>query len=211
MRSSRRGLRILRWALWALVALAAAVAWKGQEAAPTDAHYTGTDLGGEPAPPFTLANQDGRPVSLADYRGRTVLLTFLDGHCKDVCPATLRTMADVQARLGREAGRLAVVAISVDPWLDPVGKPAFIAQEPGIVAPRQWDFLTGTLSQLKPVWAGFHVSVIEEEVGTFGANGAHDSGFFLLDARGRQVRYIQSDADLDVIVAQVRRVIGRGG
>ncbi|MBX5476841.1 MAG: SCO family protein [Clostridia bacterium] len=207
-RGPRRALVRLRWALWALVILAFLAGTRGR--AQLDA-YAGTSLGGSPAPSFRLTDQHGRSVSLADYRGRVVLLTFLDGHCKDVCPTTLRVMGDIQRRLGADAARLALVAISVDPWLDRVGEPAAIAQEDPAHAPRQWDFLTGTLEQLRPVWSAYHVTVVEQLVGTYGANGEHDTGFFLIDAQGRQRLYIQSDADEGVIVRQVRRLIEESG
>ena len=55
------------------------------------------------APAFTLDDQFGKRVSLADYRGKAVLLTFLYVECPDVCPlitAALRT-DDRQARTRR--------------------------------------------------------------------------------------------------------------
>lgn len=201
-------LRSARRALWILVALVALLVW--HDPAGADTAYRGTSLGGGPAPEFRLTNQDGRMTALSDYRGRTVLLTFLDGHCKDVCPATLQTMAEVQERLGSQAGRVAMVAISVDPWLDEIGRPAFIASQPGARTPRVWDFLTGTLEDLSPIWDAYHVSVVEEEIGKFGVNGEHDTGFFLIDGQGREQLYIQSDAPISVITAVVRQVADGG-
>lgn len=207
--SASRALGWLRRAAWAALAAFALLTWQG--GAGGAYAYEGTDLGGVPAPDFALTNQEGERVTLADYRGRAVLLTFLDGHCKDVCPETLRTMAELEARLGRDAARVAFVAVSVDPWLDAVGRPAFIASQPGNVAPRAWDFLTGTEAELKPVWDAYHVAVVEELVGRYGVNGEHDTGFFLIDPAGRERLYIQSDADPGTILRQIRRVAELGG
>src|SRR5690625_622198 len=63
------------------------------------AEYEGSDLGGEPAPTFTLTSQTGAPVSLSDYRGRAVVLSFLDGHCDDICPYMLEIMAETEDAL----------------------------------------------------------------------------------------------------------------
>src|SRR6202171_5037044 len=39
-----------------------------------------------PAPDFTLSDQDGKPVSVSALRGRVLAITFLDSHCKQLCP-----------------------------------------------------------------------------------------------------------------------------
>lgn len=200
---------MLPWSILAIaVVLAGALA--AHEFLPSHDSYQGTSLGATPAPTFRLVNQQGRRRTLSDYRGRAVLLTFMDGHCKSLCPTTLKTMANIQKRLGRNASRLAIVAISADPWLDAVGKPAAIATEPGSVAPRQWDFLTGSLERLKPIWNAYHVGVEEQKVGKFSANGGHDTGFFLIDDQGEERLYIESGAPLGVLMRQVRKVIQEG-
>ena len=46
----------------------------------------GSDLGNVPAPDFRLTDQFGQPVSLSQFRGHPVIVTFLYTHCPDVCP-----------------------------------------------------------------------------------------------------------------------------
>src|SRR3989442_4049324 len=58
-----------------------------------------------PAPPFTLVDPTGRSVSLADYAGRVVLLSFVYTTCRSACPLVTQRMAVLQRRL-REAGRV---------------------------------------------------------------------------------------------------------
>src|SRR5207245_10584906 len=71
-----------------------------------------------PAPPFTLVDPTGRSVSLADYTGRVVLLSFVYTTCRSACPLVTQRMAVLQRRL-REAGlvgsRVGFVSITVDP------------------------------------------------------------------------------------------------
>jgi cytochrome oxidase Cu insertion factor (SCO1/SenC/PrrC family) len=50
------------------------------------------EAGERRAPPFSLRDQDGIPVSLAVQRGRPVLLTFLDFRCHDQCPLAGREL-----------------------------------------------------------------------------------------------------------------------
>ena len=67
---------------------------------------------------FTLASADG-PVSLSDFRGRTVVLFFGYTHCPDVCPLTLARLARAMEVLGEEAAEeVQVVMVSVDPERD---------------------------------------------------------------------------------------------
>ena len=56
--------------------------------------------GAKRAPDFRLRDQAGRTMTLGSQRGRVVLLTFLDSHCKTECPIQGRLLADVQRRLG---------------------------------------------------------------------------------------------------------------
>src|SRR5215472_8407944 len=48
------------------------------------------------APGFTLTDQAGKKISLAGFRGRTVVLTFMDSHCTDVCPIVSREFIDAR-------------------------------------------------------------------------------------------------------------------
>ena len=80
----------------------------------------GTDLGGVPAPAFRLTDQFGKPVSLAQFRGKPVVLTFLYTHCPDVCPLIAEQLHSVMLDLGQEAQHVGVLAISVEPTRDTI-------------------------------------------------------------------------------------------
>ncbi len=55
------------------------------------------------APGFTLRDPDGRPVSLADLRGKTVVLNFLYARCRDSCPLHSALIANVQSLVAEAA------------------------------------------------------------------------------------------------------------
>lgn len=67
---------------------------------------------------FRLLDPDGRQRSLADFRGRAVMIFFGFTQCPDVCPTALIRAAEVKQRLGAEADRLQVVFITLDPERD---------------------------------------------------------------------------------------------
>src|SRR2546426_5009810 len=75
----------------------------------------GTALGGTPAPDFRLTDQFGKPISLSQFKGKPVVLTFLYTHCPDVCPLTAEKLHTVMQSLSSDASRVAVLAVSIDP------------------------------------------------------------------------------------------------
>ena len=70
---------------------------------------------GEPAPDFTLRDQDGKKVSLADYRGRKVLLVFYPQDFSPVCSDQLSVYQEVKPQIAEKG--VEMVGISIDhPW-----------------------------------------------------------------------------------------------
>ncbi len=63
---------------------------------------------------FHLTDDHGHPRSLADFRGKAVMLYFGYTHCPDLCPTTLGNMARVRARLGPDASRVQGLFVTVD-------------------------------------------------------------------------------------------------
>lgn len=140
------------------------------------------------APNFTLKDQFGKPISMADYRGKAVLLTFLYVDCPDVCPlisAALRTTID---KLGAGSKQVQVVAISVDPVGDtPKAVRAYLSSR-GVL--HRFEYLVGTKAQLAPVWAKYHIAAardakLKREVG-------HTGIVIGIDAGGKERTYYPS-------------------
>lgn len=75
---------------------------------------TGGDMGGE----LRLTGHDGKPHSIADFRGKVVVVSFGFTHCPDVCPTTLSDLATAVKQLGADASRVQVLFVTVDPQRD---------------------------------------------------------------------------------------------
>ena len=75
---------------------------------------TGADFGRE----LALTGHDGKPRTLADFRGKLVVLFFGYTYCPDVCPTTLADMAAIMKALGKDAERVQVLFVTVDPERD---------------------------------------------------------------------------------------------
>jgi len=75
---------------------------------------TGAPFGGD----FKLADAAGRERTLAEFRGKVVVLVFGYTQCPDVCPTTLADFAGALKRLGPEASRVQLLFVTVDPQRD---------------------------------------------------------------------------------------------
>lgn len=67
---------------------------------------------------FALNDQDGKQRTLADFKGKAVVVFFGYTHCPDVCPTTLAEMAAAMKELGPDADRVQVIFITLDPERD---------------------------------------------------------------------------------------------
>jgi protein SCO1/2 len=82
-------------------------------------HYQG--VGGSASAiggPFRLTDQNGKTITEQDFQGRPFLVFFGYTHCPDVCPTTLYEMSEVLHALGKDAGRINALFITVDPDRD---------------------------------------------------------------------------------------------
>lgn len=88
--------------------------------------FQGTDITGAAwGRDFRLTDHTGKTRTLADFRGKVVVLFFGYTHCPDVCPTTLGEMAQVMKQLGPDAQRVQVLFVTLDPARD---TPALLAQ-----------------------------------------------------------------------------------
>ena len=150
----------------------------------------GTDLGGVPAPNFRLTDQFGRPVSLAQFKGKPVVLTFLYTHCPDQCPLTAEKLHAVMLSLGSDAQRVAVVAVSTDPRRDTTAAALNFSQVHRMQ--NYWHYLLGTESELSPVWSSYAVYAAPTPTST-GGSVAHTTAVYVIDKQGRERVFFGSD------------------
>jgi protein SCO1/2 len=108
-----------------------------------------------PAPATVLTDSLGHRVDLAGYRGRAVLVTFLYSRCPDVCPLIAARLQAVRARLGAAAGRLQLVAISVDPRGDTRRAANDFLRLHDLRG--QMEYLLGSAAELGRVWKAWNV------------------------------------------------------
>jgi len=133
------------------------------------------------APEFSLAGSDGTALTLARYRGKTVLLSFGYTSCTAVCPVTLATLARARKLLGADAAQVQVVYITVDPQRDnPQRMRKFLATfDPTFIGG------SGSDKELAAVRTQYGVSATRINLPDGDYSYSHSSFTYLIDRDGR--------------------------
>lgn len=181
-----------------IAALVVAAGWIGW-----DAWHGGSRpaIGG----PFALVDQDGKPFTSDELKGKPTLIYFGFTYCPDVCPTSLLLMEAALEQLGPDAAKkVNVVFITIDPERDtpellkgyvPNFGPTFIG-------------LTGAPQQIADVARAYRVyyqKVPSKDGGPYLMD--HSSIIYLLDRNGRFVTHFTHDAKAEAIAAAVGRLI----
>ena len=160
---------------------------------------TGSPMGGE----LRLVDAAGKPRSLADFRGKVVIVSFGFTHCPDVCPTTLADLAAARKQLGADGQQVQVVFVTVDPRRDtgellaqyvPAFDPTFIG-------------LRGDEAATEKVKKDFHVFA-QERVGKPGeAYGVdHSAQIYVVDKAGR-MRLLWQPGTTPAVMASDLRIL----
>ena len=159
-------------------------------------------VGSEPGA-YAFTDTSGRRVTLADFRGKPLVVSFVYTGCSQVCPTTTRFLAKAvgQARAAVGANAFAVVSIGFDiPSDNPVSMKVF-ARRNEIDDPR-WAFLTPDAGVPQPLARDFGFSY-EPAAGGF----EHLTQVTILDASGRVYAQLPGDAfELPMLVQPLREL-----
>ena len=115
----------------------------------------------KPTPDFTLTDQAGQKVSMADQRGKLVLLTFLYTNCPDVCPLITQNLNQALQMLGAKRDDVRVLAVSVDPEGDTAEAVDKYAKAHHL--PPEFHHLIGTRDELTQVWKDYDVAAVASD------------------------------------------------
>jgi protein SCO1/2 len=175
--------RVLAGVLMVLVVAIAVVLLAGGKSG----HHTGSTVGANqlegPTLPahlvaknFSLTDQNGQRISLSQYRGHVVVLTFMHSLCKGACPLMANQILGALNDLPGGGHNVPAMAISVDPKQDtPANRRKFIAK---LHLTGRFNFLNGPMAVMKQIW---HEYYIQPELGPA---ENHSAFVLLIDKRG---------------------------
>ncbi|HLJ80226.1 MAG TPA: SCO family protein, partial [Ktedonobacterales bacterium] len=166
----------------------------------------GVDLGGSPAPAFSLRDQTGAAVSLDSLRGHPIVLTFFDSVCPHSdCSLMAQYLNWTAKDMGAQSADVNWVAISVDPWRDtPATATAFLQSRQ---VTMRFHFLLGTLPQLTPIWNAYHMQAILQSDSVV----IHTTGVYVLDAQGRERLYLDEGFDPSALSGYLQVMLKQPG
>ena len=162
--------------------------------------FSGPQIGG----PFALIDQDGKPRSDADFRGKPMLVYFGYTFCPDVCPTELMQMANAAELLGADAAKIQLVFITVDPERDtPAVLKDYVAQfSPHMVG------LTGSaeaIAQAAKAYRVYYAKAKPDSDGLYMMD--HSSLFYLMDGAGRFVTHFSPRTRTEEMAGAMRKLL----
>jgi protein SCO1/2 len=198
--NKRHALRLLAWTGLAAVAGTALTACTDRKPSFNAVDITGADY----AKGFTLADADGRQRTLADFKGKVVVMFFGYAQCPDVCPTTMTEMAQVKQQLGSDGDKLQVLFVTVDPERDtPAVMKAYMgAFDPAFVA------LIPTPEQLAALAKDYKVYYKKVDGKTPTSYSMdHSAASFVYDTEGRLRLYARYGAGVPAMVSDLRALL----
>jgi protein SCO1 len=167
--------------------------------------FRGVDItGAEYARSLSLPDQNGRPRTLADFKGKVVVVFFGYTQCPDVCPTTMAELAQVKKSLGQDGERVQGVFVTVDPERDtPETLKAYMAGfDPSFIA------LRGTPEQTAATAKEFKVFFAKAPGRTEGAYTMdHTAGSYVFDTQGRVRLFVRYGAGAEPLTADLKALL----
>ena len=160
--------------------------------------------GAEYARQLALPDASGKPRTLADFKGKVMVVFFGFTQCPDVCPTTLAEIAEVKQKLGSDGDKVQTVFVTVDPERD---TPAVVG---AYVAGFGRDFvaLRGTLEQTQAAAKEFKVFFAKVPGKTAGSYTIdHTAGSFVFDPQGRVRLFIRHGGGAEAMASDIKLLL----
>lgn len=172
---------------------------------PTKTEFKNTDVTGlDYAKDFALTDHNGTMRTLADFKGKAVVVFFGYTHCPDVCPTTMAEMANVMQQLGPDANKVQVLFVTVDPERDTpelLAKyvPAFDPRFLGLVGDKE------STDKIAKEFKAFYQKVPGKEPGSYTMD--HISGSYVFDPQGRIRLFVRHGQGAEPIVHDLKLLL----
>ena len=160
--------------------------------------------GADYARDFRLTDHTGKPRSLADFKGKIVVLFFGYTQCPDVCPTTLTELSQVKQLLGADADKLQVLLVTVDPQRDtPEVLKAYMANfDPAFLA------LRGSAEELAAMAKDFKVYYKRTEGKTPTSYSMdHSAASYVYDTQGRLRLYTRYGSGAQALASDIKLLL----
>jgi protein SCO1/2 len=171
--------------------------------------FISTDItGAEFGRDFKLTDHTGEIRSLGDFKGKAIALFFGYTHCPDICPATMGELAAAMQKLGKDAARVQVLFVTVDPERD---TPALLKEYLSAFHPTFLG-LSGDAQATKDIANEFKV-VYQKQMGKSADHHTmdHSAGTYIFDPKGRIRLYVSNGAGGAVFAQDLAELLRTSG
>jgi cytochrome oxidase Cu insertion factor (SCO1/SenC/PrrC family) len=151
------------------------------------------------APGFSLTNYNGQKVSLSSFRGRPVILTFLDPVCYDSCPLIAQEVVAADSEFGSRASDVALVAVVADPIFHSVSDASAFVTSHGLSKYKNFYYLTGSDAQLRKIWNDYEITVVTPREGMV----LHSQMLYFINPKGQEVSVLEDTANPQLTTSYV--------
>src|SRR5436853_6147739 len=163
----------------------------------------GTALASAIGGQFQLIDQNGKPFSDANLKGKWQLVFFGYTHCPDACPTALNEMALALEQLGEKRGEIEIVFITVDPERDTpeVMKSYVQSFDASIIA------LTGSPDAVAQAAKAYRVYYAKHPRGDGDYDMDHSAVIYVMNPEGKFTATFTPDSTADAIAQRLQKLI----
>ena len=163
----------------------------------------GSPLGAAIGGKFSLVDQNGKPFTDSDLKGKWQLVFFGYTHCPDVCPTALNDLSLALDQLGAKEKQVGIVFISVDPDRDtPDVLKSYVESFGGPI-----EALTGTPDQVAQAAKDYRVFYAKHPLADGGYDMDHSALIYVLDPEGRFTATFTPDDTSDTMAARLKKLV----
>jgi protein SCO1 len=167
--------------------------------------FSGIDItGADYATGFSLTDHNGQPRTLADFKGKAVVIFFGYTQCPDVCPTSMSELAQAKQLLGKDGDKLQGLFVSVDPERDtPEVMKAYMASfDPTFLA------LYAAPDKLPEVAKSFRIYYKKVDGKTpTSYTMDHSAGSYVYDAQGRVRLYHRYGSGAQALADDLKKLL----
>ena len=159
----------------------------------------GAAIGGK----FSLVDQNGKPFTDSDLKGKWQLVFFGYTHCPDVCPTALNDLSLALEQLGAKKNEVGIVFISVDPDRDtPAVLKSYVESFGGPI-----EALTGTAPEVAQAAKDYKVFYAKHPTAGGGYDMDHSALIYIMDPQGRFTATFTPDDTSDAMAARLKKLL----
>lgn len=164
--------------------------------------------GARRAPNFALADQTGKKISIARFKGRAVIVTFIDPLCRNLCPLEAKVLERAVLQLP-DAQRPEIVSVSVNRWANT--RRYLLQDDAKWNLHSNWHWAVGPAPALAKVWRGYQIGVLDAPRTVAGVtvhNITHTEAAYVLDRDGNERALFLYPFTASDVSSEVSRIAG---